>query len=340
MMKYFLGVDIGNTKSHAFIVDEHGTVVGAGIGGNGNHEIVGAEGFQRVLHGIIDDALADAQLPKQAVVGAGYGIAGYDWDSDLPLMQRVISASGLTAPYEVVNDCVIGLVAGARRGWGVVIVAGTGCNARGRSADGRQGRVTGEGGLMGEHGGGGELVRQALAAVSRAWSLRAPKTILSEMLVQAIGANSVIDLLEGVVRGRYHLRATFAPLVFAAAEQGDPVAQDLIIQMGRDLGDLGIGVIRQLQFEKENFDLVLIGSLFKGGTLLGNALKETIHTAAPNANFVHLSAPPVVGGVLLGMAAAGMEFVSMREAVIASVEAWFTAHPERVVGGTLPQIED
>lgn len=326
MTRYFLGVDIGNTKSHALIVDEHGVVVGAGVAGNGNHEVVGNDGFERVLHSITAMALKDAHLPVSAIGGAGYGIAGYDWESDLPLMQRVIAATGLTAPYEVVNDCVIGLVAGAQTGWGVVVVAGTGCNARGRSADGRSGRVTGEGIMMGEYGGGAELVRQALAAVSRAWSLRAPQTQLSEMLVQTAGANSVTDLLEGVVRGRYQLRATDAPLVFAAAQQGDAVAHTLITNMGRDLAELGIGVIRQLQFEQESFDLVMIGSLFNGGVLIENTFKETIWAVAPRANFVRLAAPPVVGGVLLGMSAAGLDFTSVRDRVIASVEAWFAAN--------------
>lgn len=328
MKHYFLGVDIGNTKSHALIVDEHGNVVGAGVAGNGNHEVVGVVGFENVLHSIVNAALAEAQLPPTAIAGAGYGIAGCDWESDLPLMQRVINATGLTAPYEVVNDCVIGLVAGAQKGWGVVVVAGTGCNARGRSADGRSGRVTGEGTTMGEHGGGAELVRQALAAVSRAWSLRAPQTQLSEMLVQAVGASSIIDLLEGVVRGRYHLRATYAPMIFEAAENGDAVARDLIIHMGRDLADLGIGVIRQLRFEPEMFDLVMIGSLFNGGNIIENAFKEAICATAPNANFVRLSAPPVVGGVLLGMSAAGKDFTGVRDRVIASVEAWFAAHSD------------
>lgn len=326
MTTYFLGVDIGNTKSHALIVDEYGNVVGAGVAGNGNHEVVGAAGFERVLHSMTAEALAEAQLPISAIVGAGYGIAGCDWESDLPLMRRVIDTTGLTAPYEVVNDCVIGLVAGAQKGWGVAVVAGTGCNARGRSMDGRSGRVTGEGTSMGEHGGGGELVRQALAAVSRAWSLRAPQTQLSEMLVQATGANSVIDLLEGVVRGRYHLQATYAPLVFAAAQHGDAVAQTLIINMGRDLAELGIGVIRQLEFENEPFDLVQIGSLFNGGHLIEDAFKDAILTVAPHTNFVRLAAPPVVGGVLLGMVAAGIDFTGVRDRVIASVEAWFAAH--------------
>ncbi len=41
MMRYFLGVDVGATKTHALIADEAGAGVGFGAGGPGNHEVVG-----------------------------------------------------------------------------------------------------------------------------------------------------------------------------------------------------------------------------------------------------------------------------------------------------------
>ena len=47
-MKYFLGVDIGGTKSHALIADESGQVVGFGRAGAGNWEGVGYDGLQQV----------------------------------------------------------------------------------------------------------------------------------------------------------------------------------------------------------------------------------------------------------------------------------------------------
>lgn len=39
--KYFLGVDIGGTKSHALVADETGQALGLGVGGAGNYEVVG-----------------------------------------------------------------------------------------------------------------------------------------------------------------------------------------------------------------------------------------------------------------------------------------------------------
>ena len=36
MLKYFLGIDIGGTKSHALIADENGQVVGFGRAATGS----------------------------------------------------------------------------------------------------------------------------------------------------------------------------------------------------------------------------------------------------------------------------------------------------------------
>ena len=48
-MRYFLGVDIGATKTHALIADATGRVVGFGQAGPGNHETVGYEGLIAAL---------------------------------------------------------------------------------------------------------------------------------------------------------------------------------------------------------------------------------------------------------------------------------------------------
>ena len=39
-MNYFLGIDIGGTKSHAMIVDQTGEILGFYESGAGNHEVV------------------------------------------------------------------------------------------------------------------------------------------------------------------------------------------------------------------------------------------------------------------------------------------------------------
>jgi len=46
-MKYFIGFDVGSTKTHALIVNESGQCVGSGKAGGGNYQAVGYDGLTR-----------------------------------------------------------------------------------------------------------------------------------------------------------------------------------------------------------------------------------------------------------------------------------------------------
>jgi len=124
--------------------------------------------------------------------------------------------------------------------------------------------------------------------------------------------------LEGLALQRYHLSAADAPLVLQVAAAGDPVAQDVVRWAGQELGSLAIGVIRQLGFACMNFEVVLIGSMFRVSPMLVEAMKATVLKVAPGAHLVHLAVPPVVGGVLLGMEQAGLETSALRQDLIKS----------------------
>ncbi|MBN2391371.1 MAG: ATPase [Anaerolineae bacterium] len=327
MSQYFLGIDIGATKSHALIADAQGRAVGFGEYGPGSHEIIGYDGLRAALHTITDAALASASLAKADIAGAGFGIAGYDWPGDAAPHHEVIALLGLSVPYALVNDTIIGLVAGATEGWGVGVVSGTGSNCWGRDRQGRgarqtgEGRMTGGGGMFAEYAGGGDLVAKAVQAVALAWGRRGPETRLTEAFLALTGAADALDLLEGLYRGHYTLSSANAPLVFQIASEGDAVAQEVIHWAGRELGSLAIGVIRQLGFEALEFEVVQIGSLYNGSPAMSETMLATIHEVAPGARAVRLTAPPVVGGVLLGMEQAGLEYPPLRQILIESTAA-------------------
>jgi N-acetylglucosamine kinase-like BadF-type ATPase len=316
MTRYFLGIDTGATKSHALIADEQGQAVGFGQAGGGNWEVVGWDGTQVVLNSIIDQALAAAGLDKSDIAGAGFGLAGYDWPEDYEPHVRLIEALGLNAPYTFGNDTLVGLVAGASAGWGVVVVAGTSNNCRGRDPNGREGRITGHGFRFGEYGGAGELVAKAVQVVTAEWTRRGRATQLTPAFIKVTGAADLSDLIGGLARHRYRLSAAHAPLIFEVAAAGDEVATELIRWSGRELGSLANGVMRQLGLEASPVEVVLAGSLYQGSPLLIEAMAETIHAVAPRARLVRLDAPPVVGGVLLGMEQVGLKPADYRARLI------------------------
>jgi N-acetylglucosamine kinase-like BadF-type ATPase len=314
--QYFLGVDIGSTKSHALIADRSGRAVGFGISGGGNWEGVGWERAQRALQECVQMAVGAAGIQLSQIVGAGLGIAGYDWDEEREDIHRMVESIGLSSPFTVVNDTIVGLLAGADAGWGVVVVSGTGTNCRGWDAQGREGRVTGIGSIYGEYGGAIEIVNKAIQAVALAWTRRAPATLLSQVFLKHTGAKSVEDLLAGIVRGRYQVSPDSAPLVFRTACDGDPVAEEIIHWAARELADMAVGVIRQLDLENKSFDVVLSGSTFNGSTTMKKIMETQIGLVAPQARLIRLDGPPVIGGVLLGMEQAGIDLNGIRQTLI------------------------
>jgi N-acetylglucosamine kinase-like BadF-type ATPase len=305
-MRYYLGADLGATKTHTLIVDESGRALGFGESGPANHETVGYEGMFQSMYNGLEQALRTAGLKKEEITGAGFGVAGYDWSSETKATTSVIERLGLNAPYKFVNDAVPGLIAGSEEGWGVVVVSGTGSNCRGWDREHqREGRVTGHGVLMGEGAGGSELMHRCMQIVGYSWTKRLPQTALADAIIAYVGARGLEDLLRGYTTQEYHIGAEAAPVVFRVAEEGDEAAGDLIRWAGTELGEMANAVIRQLGFENLAFDVVMTGSMFEGGAPLIEPMRATIHRLAPKARLVRLRVPPVIGAVMLGMEADG-----------------------------------
>ena len=325
MTSYFLGFDVGGTKTHALVADETGQATGFGLGGPGNWESVGYEGFTRALQDAFVQVLEMAGISVSQIAGAGLGIGGFDWPSQRQAHLDAIRPLGLNCPLEIVNDATLGILAGSAEGWGISVVSGTGCNARGRSKDHqREGRaVGGNNHWSGEFAGGFDIVARAMRAISFEWLKRGPATALTQVFLSHTGARDLSDLVEGVYLGGYNFDRELVLLVFQTAREGDPQAMEVVRWAGSELGQMAVGVINQLDLQKETFDVVLIGSLYDGHPLMSKQLGEVVHQVAPGARLVRLTVPPVVGGVLLGMEQAGLNGSPMREKLIQTTKALF-----------------
>jgi N-acetylglucosamine kinase-like BadF-type ATPase len=217
---------------------------------------------------------------------------------------------------EVVNDGVNGLLAGATRGIGVNVTAGSSNNCRGRGPDGREGRIVGNGPSFGEYGGGIEIAIKALHMVNYAWIKRIPPTTLTDILINATGAKDEMDLMEGLSNEKYHLFPFMAVDVIQAAHQGDAAAREVIHWAGAELGWLAVSVARQIGMENSEVEIVQSGSIFDAGDIIFDPMREIIFKHCPKASIIHLDCPPVVGAVLLGMEQANFDGYAIREMII------------------------
>ncbi len=317
-MRYFLGIDVGSSKTHALIADETGMCIGFGRASGGNYQGVGYDGLKNVLKESFEQAREMAGASVDQITSAGFGIAGYDFPSDREPHLQAIAALRLSCPVEVVNDGVNGLLAGARHGIGVNVTAGSSNNCRGRGCDGREGRIVGNGPTFGEFGGGIEIVMKALHMVNHAWIKRNPPTTLTAIFLNATGAKDEMDLMEGLSNNQYHLFPFIAVDIIQAARDGDVAAREVIHWAGEELGWLAVSVARQIGMESEEVEIVQSGSIFEAGDIIANPMRDIVLTYCPNAKIIHLDCPPVVGAVLLGMEQVSFNGYAVRALLIQS----------------------
>ena len=97
------------------------------------------------------------------------------------------------------------------------------------------------------------------------------------------------------------------PRIFDASFVGDEVASEIIVQHGLALAEYAVAAIRRFNMSQEAFDVVLVGSVFKGpGTLLADTITTAIHRVAPHAQVVRSHFEPVIGALLLAYDALGL----------------------------------
>jgi len=315
-MNYFLGIDVGSSKTHALIVDERGQCMGFGRSGGGNHQSVGYERVAEVLQQALAEACTTSGVSKAEIMGAGFGVAGYDFPSDREGHLRAIATLGLTCPLEVINDGWNGLYAAATQGIGVNVTAGSGVNCRGRGRHGQEGRVVGNGIDFGENGGAIEIVARASQYVNYAWIKRIPPTKLTAIFLEATGAKDEMDLMEGLSNSYYHLFPYLAIQIVEAARKGDHAALEVVRWSGQELGWLAVSVARQIGMENEEVEIVQSGSVFEAGEIIIDPMRRLILEHCPKARLIRLDGPPVVGPVILGMEQAGFDGYTVREKIV------------------------
>jgi N-acetylglucosamine kinase-like BadF-type ATPase len=296
--QFVVGVDGGTTKTIALVADDRGRILGAGRGGNSNWTGPDVEQPMRVVVATVQQALDQAGLGGDDIAAGAFGLAGADWPEDHDRRHVVLERARIACRVIVKNDTFVGLRAGTRRSYGLVIAAGTGCNAAAIAPDGREWHF----GYYEDYGGAGSVAQEAVRAVLRAEDGRGQPSALTGVVLDRLGYPSPEALLRAIVAHavpRENL-LSLCPLVFEVADSGDAVAASIIVKQGLALAEYATALIRRFRMQGLEFDVVLSGSVFKGqGPLLVDTVTQAIHCVAPRARIVRVQFEPAVGGVLL-----------------------------------------
>ncbi|MGH9967238.1 MAG: BadF/BadG/BcrA/BcrD ATPase family protein [Pyrinomonadaceae bacterium] len=291
-----LGVDGGGSKTHAVILDADQRIIGEGIAGPSNPLRVGIASAAAAVREAIDKACEAAHIRREDILAAEIGLAGARRTELRARVREALSSLGI-ADIEVVSDSDIALYGATDGEAGVVVIAGTGSICCGVNARGKRVCAGGWGPVAGDEGSGAWIARRALRAIAQASDGRGPRTSLMAAACTYFHVTSPEDLATAIYAPTItnERLAGFGKLVVEAANAKDPVAREIMVEAGNELGLAAAAVIRNLKLEPERFQVAYVGGVFAAsGELVLGPMREKIAQTAPRA-FVAppLIAPPV-----------------------------------------------
>ncbi|GHG62815.1 ATPase [Alishewanella longhuensis] len=224
---YYLGIDGGGSKCKVVLTDAAFTVLAEGLGGPANP----LRGMDVATQSILDatyQALAKASLPASAIseVIVGAGLAGVNIPE---YHQRFSQWQHPFAQLHLTSDLHVACM-GAHQGRdGAVIICGTGsCGLA--SVNSQVLEVGGHGFPYGDSGSGAWFGLQLLQRVLRSKDGLLAPTLMTDLLQQLLGLRDSLAIASHFMHATATEYARLAPLVFAAAEQQDAQAQQIIVE--------------------------------------------------------------------------------------------------------------
>ncbi|MDH6462626.1 glucosamine kinase [Micromonospora sp. A200] len=285
-----VGLDVGGTSTRATALTLAGERLGTGRGGGGNPTSHGADRAAAELLTALRGALAgvDPTRVRAGTIGLAGAARLLADPAGRAAFDRAWAEAGLRCPYAVHGDALVAYASGTAAPDGTVLIAGTGAIAA-QVRDLRLDRVAdGHGWLLGDAGSGfwlgREAVRRLLATLDSAGT---PGPLGRRLLTELHGTaevaarprDTVDALIQAVTRRPPVELARLAPLVVAAAVEGEPAAVALIERAAAHLVD-SAGRIRPAGVVTP---IVLGGGLLTGDTPLAAAVRAEAHRHWPDA---------------------------------------------------------
>ncbi len=282
-----VGVDGGGTKTEAVIMNANQLVIGEGLAGPSNPLRVGIAGAAASIREAIDNACASAKIRRGDLVAAQIGLAGARRRELRERMRETLTPLDI-GEIEVVTDASIALYGATGGAPGLVVIAGTGSICCGINARRKRFCAGGWGPIAGDEGGGAWLARRALRAVAHAFDGRGPQTALNDLACAYFHVTSPDDLTTAIYAPTItnERLAGFGRDVVNAAKDQDQVALQIVADGGTELGRAAVAVIRNLQMERDRFQIAYVGGVFRAaGELMLHTLREEVRQVAPRAFF-------------------------------------------------------
>ncbi len=316
---WVLGVDGGGTKTQAAVVDAHGRVRGEGLAGPSSFDKTNLKLAAASIRDAIDGACAAAGIKRKQLNAAFFGMAGVTSEQDRAHVRAIAVKLGLAAERVGVDHDLRAALAGGLSGRpGIVLIAGTGSSCYGVNAAGATWKSGGYGTLISDEGSSYWIGLRAIRAAVMIQDGRLPGSspaLLVEPVMRQLGIGGIDDIMH-----RLHVQgiapvdvAAFAPLLIAAAQQGDAYSLNVLREGMQLLAECVAAVARKLSMADDACELALVGGVFKNGDLVIEPLRQAVRAVLPGCSVKLAELPPVHGACIVALQSIG---VTVDEGVI------------------------
>ncbi|HEU4748797.1 MAG TPA: BadF/BadG/BcrA/BcrD ATPase family protein [Gemmatimonadaceae bacterium] len=285
MSEIVIGVDGGGSRTRVMVGTADGEELATLEGPGSAISLQGVEHSAAVIADLVTRALAEIAQPGAVFPRILYcGVSGTGREEAAKALHSAVDRKELAEEVIIDSDGLIAYYDAFEDRPGILLVAGTGSIAYGRSPSGTLVRCGGWGPSFGDEGGGGWIGRRALSIVAASSDGREPATALLFPILAATQCEDVQDLIQWAAAADARAFASLVPAVLSTAGAGDPRASALVTLAAEELVLHIRALARQLfSDERAAVSVALSGGLMHRGSLLRKRLEQRLKSAVPGA---------------------------------------------------------
>lgn len=322
----FLGVDGGGTKTAFALVDGDGNVRASALAPSCYYLGQSIDLVETVVADGIGTVCAEAGVGPASISHAFFAFPAYgEVNADIATLNAIPQRVLEHDRYACDNDMVAGWAGSLGGIDGVNVIAGTGSMTYGERR-GRGLRVGGWGELFDDEGSAYWIAIRGLGAFAKMCDGRLAPGALQDRLRRHLDLPADLDLVNVVLnlwQGDRARIASLAPVVAAAAADGDEVCREILREAGCALAGLVLTTITELGYgEDERVPVSWSGGVFTNKEVAA-AFRAQVGTHTVDLREPLL--PPVLGSALYAARLAG---APLTEAAVARLQTSVNTLPQ------------
>lgn len=265
--------------------------------GPSNPSRIGVESAVRAIEEGANLALRDAGLERSAISAVGAGIAGTAKPEMKDSLSRALQECFPGVPITVLTDLEAALAA-AGEGPAIILVMGTGSASFGRNADGEIARAGGYGPSSSDQGSAYDIGTRAIAAVRREGAGESD-SVLGAQILEQLRCTEWPVVLHRAQTMPDEIFPPIFPVVANAADAGNAIAQEILIQAAQDLASLVADVADRLHLRESEFLLAKIGGTAGRSRFFDAQIDDALRKVTPRAGIGKLRISPAEAAALI-----------------------------------------